>query len=116
MTNYKVVNDLHSLVDAAQAIFVEKDNIIHAKVTMIDDLQHQLAECQQHEPKTVGLEYGYLRDGMSLRDWFAGQAMANVVTWKDCGEPDEVISLAIAAYDIADAMIAEKRRREARDD
>lgn len=40
--------------------------------------------------------------GMSLRDWFAGQAMANQYT-HDGGQPDKV---ARWAYQVADAMLA----------
>ena len=59
--------------------------------------------------------------GMTLRDWFAGQALSHRV----CDEPGHCHTMAerpkhpspceIAgkAYLIADAMIAEKRRREA---
>jgi hypothetical protein len=47
------------------------------------------------------------RPGMSLLDWFAGQALprfaARVIASSE---------IAKLAYDIADAMIAEKRRRE----
>jgi hypothetical protein len=39
--------------------------------------------------------------GMTLRDWFAGQALANAYT-HDAGSPDNVAKW---AYQIADAMI-----------
>ena len=41
-------------------------------------------------------------DGMSLRDWFAGQALA-------CAKHhDNQTIMAMRAYDLADAMIAER--------
>lgn len=46
--------------------------------------------------------------GMSLRDWFAGQALANVYTHHDL-QPDKV---ATWAYQIADAMIAARNSHE----
>lgn len=63
-------------------------------------------------------------DGMSLRDWFAGQAMSGLVVmsatreWrglmddvKDDGEEDEAV-VAEMAYRIADAMIAASKWTE----
>ncbi len=49
--------------------------------------------------------------GMTLRDWFAGQAVAkmsgaNFASFSTCD------SIASVAYKIADAMIDEKRKRE----
>ena len=44
------------------------------------------------------------KDGMSLRDWFAGQVIASVKAWHPAdkqGKPAAVI-----AYEIADAMLA----------
>jgi hypothetical protein len=49
---------------------------------------------------------------MSLRDWFAGHALAGLVAQDseaDC--PPEILSE--EAYELADAMLAEKARREA---
>jgi len=53
---------------------------------------------------------GVLIFGMTLLDWFAGQALGDQNVW-DCTQPYE--SLAKDSYAIAAAMIAEKRRREA---
>ena len=51
--------------------------------------------------------------GMSLRDWFAGQALAgalmNYTTFKFGASADEV---AHAAYDYADAMLAARTKTE----
>jgi hypothetical protein len=62
-------------------------------------------------------EYG---NGMSLRDWFAGQALAglNIDDWCDSVTTDPTMdagraygALAKFAYNAADAMIAERNRR-----
>lgn len=47
--------------------------------------------------------------GMSLRDWFAGQAIAGYCAAPDMIDPTEE-RLAKAAYAIADAMLAERER------
>lgn len=46
---------------------------------------------------------------MSLRDWFAGQALAGMLAAADC---DSVLSdvLANCAYRIADGMLAERQK------
>lgn len=46
----------------------------------------------------------YLAEGMSLRDWFAGQALAGIMAADDhTGEPHHI---ALVCYGIADAMLA----------
>ena len=51
------------------------------------------------------------KEGMSLWDWFAGQALAGLIAGKWCVvESDD--KTAETAYRMADAMISEKRRRE----
>ena len=45
--------------------------------------------------------------GMTLRDWFAGQALAGMLDFKTA-ETEEDDWLARIAYGIADAMIAER--------
>ncbi len=42
--------------------------------------------------------------GMTLRDWFAGQAMIGLVP--DIAEEADAINIGRAAYSIADAMMA----------
>ena len=44
-------------------------------------------------------------EGMSLRDWFAGQALAGMLA-----NPDNHVTAA-TAYDFADAMLAERGKR-----
>ena len=46
------------------------------------------------------------QDGMSLRDWFAGQALTNDYT-QSAGNPDAVAEW---AYQVADAMLAERAK------
>lgn len=48
-------------------------------------------------------------DGMSLWDWFAGQALAGTLAKDDGLTYEKAAQIACAQ---ADAMIAEKRRRE----
>ena len=43
------------------------------------------------------------RPGMSLRDWFAGQALAGIMP--SDGRPDGDVNKAQWAYEIADAML-----------
>lgn len=51
--------------------------------------------------------------GMSLRDWFAGQALAGwLATFNDDQVPTSVKSVAKYMYEIADAMLAEQKKSE----
>jgi hypothetical protein len=52
----------------------------------------------------------YAQDGMTLRDWFAGQALSNAYTQADV-DPDRI---ARWSYELADAMLA--ARKGARDE
>lgn len=67
----------------------------------------------------------YATDGMSLRDWFAGQALAGICAALsaeknpkgDCPFPRafsrfNFVHASIDAYFIADAMLAERAKRE----
>jgi hypothetical protein len=56
--------------------------------------------------------YEYPQDGMSLRDWFAVQAMAGLLASNATygGRTDNRVALAADAYAIADAMLAESRK------
>jgi hypothetical protein len=62
---------------------------------------------------------GHVADGMSLRDWFAGQALAGIVakspfTIESAGATLLVQQSVGGAYDYADAMLAERTRERAR--
>jgi len=47
------------------------------------------------------------QDGMSLRDWFAGQALASL----RCGDWTECKNGARYCYDYADAMLAARKEK-----
>jgi len=56
----------------------------------------------------------------TLHDWFAGQALAGIMCPEHDQPPapdnvykDVLVGMVRLSYDLADAMIAEKRRREA---
>lgn len=56
----------------------------------------------------------YSFDGMSLRDWFAGQALASILSsYQSTGVPmprDTTDEIAADSYSIADAMLAERSK------
>ena len=54
---------------------------------------------------------GFTSEGMSLRDYFAGQALASMDT--DGYTTAGLLHLTKRAYDIADAMIAEREKERA---
>ena len=51
-------------------------------------------------------EWGYAYPGMTLRDWFAGMALAGMLANSDTH------ITAATAYDFADAMIAERNKED----
>ena len=53
--------------------------------------------------------HGLHRPGMSLRDWFAGQAMNGVLRKSRVGSPDPK-DTARWAYYVADAMLIERQK------
>jgi hypothetical protein len=54
--------------------------------------------------------------GMSLRDWFAGQALVAISDYAPLGNPvgigarEHAKTLAVHAYAIADAMLSERQK------
>lgn len=55
----------------------------------------------------------YDAPGMTLRDWFAGQALSGIASCLS-GKGDVLYNVIVSdAYDLADAMLAEKDRRDA---
>lgn len=50
-----------------------------------------------------------LHEGMSLRDWFAGQALASMTTAPDYSKGPCNAAMAERAYVIADAMLAARK-------
>ena len=70
-----------------------------------------------YEPKTAAVDDGgpafpcVTTAGMSLRDWFAGQALAGMLAYPAPGAPIPRV-VAKAAYEYADAMIAERGKQD----
>lgn len=60
--------------------------------------------CDEHREPLWGQE------GMTLRDWFAGQVMSGFCADPNCAASSE--ELAESAYAFADAMLAERERRD----
>lgn len=55
-------------------------------------------------------KYSVISEGMDLRDWFAGQALSSIFARSiQLNETPE--DIAEACYVIADAMIAEKKKK-----
>ena len=51
--------------------------------------------------------------GMSLRDWFAGMALQGLLSVSDeelLWNKEECSSIALDAYDLADAMLAQRNK------
>lgn len=55
------------------------------------------------------LNGGAVHDGMSLRDWFAGQSLAGCMADYNIG--DTFQDVARTCYEISDAMLKERERR-----
>ena len=55
---------------------------------------------------------GHISNGMTLRDWFAGQAMIGLLSNPkiDLIDKNIYVDTAIQTYKLADAMIAERGR------
>lgn len=51
------------------------------------------------------------QSGMSIRDWFAGQALAGVLARDDLAV-GEIRGIVIGAYMVADAMLAEREKEQ----
>jgi hypothetical protein len=56
----------------------------------------------------------YSHPGMTLRDWFAGQALGRLMMAENFDLPEMITieGYAIDAYRIADAMMAERAKRK----
>ena len=57
------------------------------------------------ETNEHGIVFPFITPGLSMRDWFAGQALSNQYAQHD-GDPNKVAEW---AYHIADAMIAARK-------
>jgi len=66
--------------------------------------------CYQHENLETGeMEVTAAFHGMTLRDWFAGQALNQMLRW-EFAEGQEYQDLAEQAYMAAAAMLAEREK------
>lgn len=65
------------------------------------------------DPREARAEAFPEQEGMSLRDWFAGQAIQGLIASNDAEAGDRVEELPAYAYSIADAMLAERKKWEA---
>lgn len=57
---------------------------------------------------------GTFNPGMTLRDWFAGQALFAGLDWCRQHETGGYAEAAVVAYEIADAMLAERVKEQSR--
>jgi len=55
-------------------------------------------------PVAVPSDFQFVHEGMTLRDWFAGQALAGLCA--DCNAYLPPREMARASYDLADALLA----------
>lgn len=58
-------------------------------------------------PVVVPQEYSFVHEGMTLRDYFAGQALAGLLAHASGEAPESSPSM---AYKLADAMLAEREK------
>jgi hypothetical protein len=67
--------------------------------------------------QSIGPEFAPGHSGMTLRDWFAGQALAGLCALQECAPAFEGETLsetmAALAYMQADAMLAEREKGQA---
>lgn len=59
-------------------------------------------------PVAVPVEFQFANDGMTLRDWFAGQAMLGLLA--DATRQGSMEELARVSFAAADAMLAEREK------
>lgn len=57
------------------------------------------------EERVVNVEYA----GLSVRDWYAGQALSGLLASGDCPDIEQAVSW---AWDAADLMVAERELRD----
>lgn len=83
---------------------------------MTETVRHTPTDGGPAFPVTAENGLGHIADGMSLRDWFAGQAMIAALSTAH-GSPslaETVRACAVASYAAADAMLAERAKAEGR--
>lgn len=63
-------------------------------------------------PIAVPSEFQWADSGMTLRDWFAGQILTGYLRdYKVSIHPDNAETIASNAYQLADAMLAERAKQ-----
>lgn len=78
-----------------------------SEVTKIDDGGPAMPVAEDHK---VADELEWTR-GLSIRDWFAGQAIAGLISFRGLGDVTASVRIATNAYAIADAMLAERKAK-----
>lgn len=63
-------------------------------------------------PNVVPQQWAMIQDGMSLRDWFAGQALAGLLGGRTQGSLFTSEQAAANAYAVAQAMLVERAKYE----
>lgn len=66
-------------------------------------------------PNAVPERWAMCQDGMSLRDWFAGQALAGLLGGRTQGSMFTSEQASANAYAIAQAMLVERQKYEGED-
>ena len=74
----------------------------------IDDGGPAFPIADERAPDGTGIRQG--SDGNSKRDWFAGMALTGMLTGTTVWNGDSPRRIAIEAYEIADAMLAERAK------
>lgn len=64
-------------------------------------------------PNSIQPDFQYADAGMSLRDWFAGQALCGLLADPDGPRGEGSDPYVVGAYRIADAMLAERAKGDA---
>jgi len=71
---------------------------------------------RQFDPDSGVIDWGHINDGMTLRDYFAGQALAGLMTQylsDSSGSEEETIRNVVRiSFISADAMLAEREKGE----
>jgi len=89
------------LADAIDAVIV-KNIELETKINWLEAKRKETAKPDY----TVFAET--FRDGMSLRDWFAGQALLSAPDYQKTSDPQLTASW---SYTVADAMLAEREKQ-----
>ena len=81
-----------------------------ADKTITDDVPNWVNTGGPAFPQTNALP-SYYGEGMNLRDWFAGQAMGNMLDGSSWPQDEEAPEIARRSFLLADAMLAEREKK-----